>query len=95
MGAPHPFTPNLNGKGNGEMTEQVKNTEQQGQTGARHGQGLGDTLWKYEQIRAGQVYNQFMFNTREEAENFAARMKQVAPDLFGHIEQIQASAIWN
>lgn len=69
--------------------------EEQNSVGARRGQGLGDTLWKYEQLRAGKVYNQFMFHTREEAEDFDARMKQVTPDLFGHIEQIPASATWN
>lgn len=69
--------------------------ETQRTAGAKHGQGLGDTLWKYEQLRAGKVYNQFMFTTRQQAEDFAARMKQVAPDLFGHIEQVQASTIWN
>jgi hypothetical protein len=63
--------------------------------GFRHGQGLGDTLWKYEQLRAGQVYNRFMFNTRQEAEEFATQMTKVEPDLLSRIEPIAARAVWN
>ena len=35
-----------------------------------------------EQLRAGQVYNRFMFNTRQEAEEFATQMARAEPDLF-------------
>jgi hypothetical protein len=63
--------------------------------GFRPGQGLGDTLWKYEQLRAGQVYNRFMFNTRQEAEEFATQMTQAEPDLLSRIEPIAARAVWN
>jgi hypothetical protein len=61
----------------------------------RRGQGLGDTMWKYEQLRAGQVYNRFMFNTRQEAEEFATQMAKAEPDLFCRIEPIAAKAVWN
>jgi hypothetical protein len=61
----------------------------------RWGQGLGDTMWKYEQLRAGQVYNRFMFSTRQEAEEFAAQMARVEPDLFSRIEPIEAKAVWD
>jgi hypothetical protein len=61
----------------------------------RPGQGLGDTMWKYEQLRAGRVYNSFMFNTRQEAEEFATQMTKVEPDLFSRIEPIEARAVWN
>lgn len=57
--------------------------------------GLSDTMWKYEQLRAGQVYAKFMFNTREEAENFALQMSRAEPDLLSRIEPIEASAVWN
>ena len=61
----------------------------------RHGSGLGDTMWKYEQLRAGRVYAKFMFNSREEAEDFASQMSKVEPDLFSRIEPVAAKAIWN
>lgn len=61
----------------------------------RPGQGLGDTIWRYEQLRAGQVYNRIMFNTRQEAEEFATQMAKAEPDLFSRIEPIEARAVWN
>ncbi len=54
-----------------------------------------ETMWKLEQLRAGRVYNQVMFNTREEAENFAAQMNRVEPDLFCRIEPVEARLWWN
>jgi hypothetical protein len=56
---------------------------------------MTDTMWKYEQLRAGQIYNQVMFNTREEAESFAAQMTRVEPDLFWRIEPVEARLWWN
>jgi hypothetical protein len=57
--------------------------------------GLGGTMWKYEQFRAGRIYAKYMFNTREEAESFASQMTKAAPDLFSRIEPIEARAVWN
>jgi len=51
---------------------------------------MTETMWKYEQLRAGKIYNQVMFNTREEAESFAAQMTRVEPDLFWRIEPVEA-----
>ena len=56
---------------------------------------MTETMWKYEQLRAGQIYNQVMFNTREEAESFAAQMNRVEPDLFWRIEPVEARLWWN
>jgi hypothetical protein len=56
---------------------------------------MNNTMWKFEQLRAGQVYNQVMFNTREEAENFAEQMNRAAPDLFCRIEPVEARLWWN
>lgn len=56
---------------------------------------MKETMWKYEQLRAGAVYNKFMFNTREEAETFAAQMAKMDPDLFGRIEPVEARMIWD
>ena len=57
--------------------------------------GVEKTMWKYEQLRAGQVYAKFMFNTREQAESFATQMSMMQPDGFFRIEPVEASAIWN
>jgi hypothetical protein len=59
------------------------------------GRDMTETMWKYEQLRAGQIYNQVMFNTREEAESFAAQMNRVEPDLFWRIEPVEARLWWN
>ena len=56
---------------------------------------MTNTMWKCEQLRAGQVYNKVMFNTREEAESFAAQMTKMEPDLFWHIEPVEARLVWN
>jgi hypothetical protein len=57
--------------------------------------GVNDTVWKYEQFRAGQIYAKYMFNTREEAETFADQMTKAQPDLFSRIEPVEARAVWN
>jgi hypothetical protein len=54
-----------------------------------------DTMWKFEQLRAGQVYAQFMFNTLQDAQEFAAQMTKIEPDLFCRIEPVAAKAVWN
>jgi hypothetical protein len=56
---------------------------------------MTDTIWKFEQLRAGRIYNQVTFNTREEAESFAAKMNKAEPDLFCRIEPVEASSLWN
>jgi hypothetical protein len=56
---------------------------------------MTDTLWKCEQLRAGQVYTTLMFNTREEAEKFKAQMARVAPDMFCRIEAVPVKMVWN
>ncbi len=57
--------------------------------------GVEKTMWRYEQLRAGQVYAKFMFNTREQAESFATQMSKMQPDIFFRIEPVEASAVWN
>lgn len=56
---------------------------------------MTDTLWKCEQVRAGKVYEKFMFDTREEAEKFVQMMRQNSPDLFWRLEPIKAKMVWN
>jgi hypothetical protein len=67
----------------------------QGNNNKAEGGAMTDTIWKFEQLRAGRIYNQVMFNTREEAENFAAKMNKAEPDLFCRIEPVEASSLWN
>jgi hypothetical protein len=54
-----------------------------------------DTMWSYEQFRAGKLYNKVVFNTRKEAEDFANEMTRIQPDLFCRIEPIEAREVWN
>jgi hypothetical protein len=57
--------------------------------------GMTNTLWKCEQLRAGQVTNQVMFDTEQQASQFVARMRHVEPDIFWRIEPVDAKMVWN
>jgi hypothetical protein len=54
-----------------------------------------ETMWRYQQLRAGQVYIQTLFETKQEAEQFALQMDRFAPDMFSRIEEIEARKVWN
>lgn len=56
---------------------------------------MTDTIWKCEQLRAGQIYNTLMFNTREEAEKFKAHLNRMEPDMFCRIEPVPVKMVWN
>lgn len=56
---------------------------------------MSETMWKCDQLRAGQLYNRMMFDTQAEAEQFVQKMRQVEPDQMFQIEAIAASQIWN
>jgi hypothetical protein len=56
---------------------------------------MNDTLWRCDQVRAGQLYNRVMFDTKEEAEQFMNRMRQMEPDQMISIEAVDASKVWN
>ena len=56
---------------------------------------MGDTLWQCDALRAGRLYQRSLFATREEAEEFVQRMRQVEPDQIFNVEAIKASAVWN
>lgn len=56
---------------------------------------MTETLWKCEQVRAGEVCEKLMFDTQEEAEKFVRHMRQNAPDLFWRIEAIPVKMVWN
>ncbi|MDE1177486.1 MAG: hypothetical protein PW789_12920 [Edaphobacter sp.] len=56
---------------------------------------MNDTMWRCDQVRAGQLYNRMMFDTKEEAERFVRRMQQMEPDQVFSIEAVEASRVWN
>lgn len=56
---------------------------------------MNDTMWRCDQLRAGQLYNRMMFDTREEAEQFMNRMRKMEPDQTISIEAIDARQVWN
>lgn len=56
---------------------------------------MTETMWRCDQVRAGQLYNRMMFDTRAEAEEFVQRMQQMEPDQMFSIEPVEAKQIWN
>ncbi len=56
---------------------------------------MTETLWKCDQLRAGQLYNRMMFDTQGEAQKFAHKMQQMEPDQTFSIEAVEASQVWN
>jgi hypothetical protein len=56
---------------------------------------MTDTIWKCEQVLAGQVLDKILFDKKEEAEDFLRQMKKNAPDLFWRIEPVLAKMVWN
>lgn len=59
------------------------------------GKAMNETLWKCDQLRAGQLYSRMMFDTQAEAKKFAEKMQQMEPDQIFSIEAIAAHEIWN
>jgi hypothetical protein len=59
------------------------------------GKTMTETMWKCDQVRAGRLYNRMMFDTKEEAVQFAQRMQQMEPDQMFSIEAIEARQVWN
>jgi len=59
------------------------------------GKVMADTMWRCDQVRAGQLYNRMMFDTRAEAEEFVQRMQQIEPDQMFSIEAVEARQVWN
>jgi hypothetical protein len=56
---------------------------------------MTETMWKCDQLRAGQLYNRMMFDSKSEAEQFASKMRQMEPDQTFAIEAVAASQVWN
>jgi len=56
---------------------------------------MTNTLWKCEQLRAGQITNQVMFDNEQHASQFVRQMRHVEPDIFWRIEPVDAQMVWN
>lgn len=56
---------------------------------------MTEMIWQCDQVRAGQLYNRIVFNTREEAMEFAHRMQEIEPDQMFSIEPVDVRQIWN
>ena len=56
---------------------------------------MSEMVWKCEQVWAGRLYNRMVFDTREEAEDFANMMQKSEPDQMFSIEAIRAEQVWN
>ena len=56
---------------------------------------MTEMLWRCDALRAGQLYNRMMFDTREEAEQFVSRMQKMEPDQMFSIEAVDRKLIWN
>ena len=54
-----------------------------------------DIVWRCTALRAGKLYSRSLFGTREEAEQFALRMRESEPDQMFSVESIKASTVWN
>ncbi len=56
---------------------------------------MTETMWRCDQVRAGQLYNRMLFDTREEAMQFVQRMQRMEPDQTFSVEAIEARQVWN
>jgi len=56
---------------------------------------MTSTIWQCEQLRAGQVYNKMVFQSKNEAEDFVRQMRQLQPDMLWTMQAVPAQAIWN
>ena len=59
------------------------------------GRAMTETMWRCNQLRAGQLYSRMMFDTKAEAEQFARRMREAEPDQMVSIEAVEARQVWN
>ncbi len=64
-------------------------------TQARGDTAMTNTMWRCVQLRAGQILNKVLFNTRGEAESFVAQMQRAEPDIFWRMEPVEARLVWN
>lgn len=63
--------------------------------GANASHAASDVLWRCNALRAGKLYNRTLFGSQQEAEQFAAKMRDAEPDQMFNVEAIKASTVWN
>ena len=56
---------------------------------------MHETIWRCDQVRAGQLYSRVVFDTQEEAERFARKMRAAEPDQMFSVEAVEARQVWN
>jgi hypothetical protein len=56
---------------------------------------MTNTLWRCEQLRAGQITNRLVFDTEAQANHFVREMRQAEPDIFWRVEAVDANMVWN
>ncbi|MGA7885528.1 MAG: hypothetical protein WCA44_07285 [Acidobacteriaceae bacterium] len=56
---------------------------------------MSQTVWKCEQLRAGQVTDRVTFDSEKQASEFIARMREMQPDIFWRVEPVDAWRVWN
>lgn len=56
---------------------------------------MTETLWRYKQLLAGQIYQIIIFTTKQAAVQFASQMDRVEPDMFSKIDEIDAKKVWD
>ena len=75
--------------GDGEWTGDMEFNRMTG------GAAMGNTMWRCDQVRAGQLYSRVMFDTQEEALEFVQKMQRIEPDQMFSVEAIEARQVWN
>ena len=63
--------------------------------GTRSNTQMEEMIWQCDQVRAGQLYNRMIFNTKQEALAFVQKMQQMEPDQMFSIEAMDPRQIWN
>ena len=59
------------------------------------GGAMTQTIWRCDQMRAGQLYSRMNFDTKAEAEHFARKMREAEPDQIFSVEAVEARQVWN
>ena len=62
---------------------------------ANGGRAMTETIWRCDQMRAGQLYSRMMFHTKAEADQFVRKMRESEPDQVFSVEAVEARQVWN
>lgn len=56
---------------------------------------MNSTLWKCEQYVAGKLHEKLIFESEEQAKEFARKLYNVRPDTILRIEPMPIQHVWN